>query len=95
MPAPQSSSRSRVRKALGVMIQVRRLARVKTISATLTQAAAEYVSKPEHIKELISHLNTSPDPSTPKLPPYYQIVIKVKVNGGVPVQISYVTHHVL
>ncbi len=60
-----------------------------------TQAAAEYVSKPEHIKELISHLNLSGDPNTPKLPPYYQIVIKVKVNGSVPVQISYVTHHVL
>jgi hypothetical protein len=60
-----------------------------------TQAAAEYVSKPEHIKELISHLNVSSNPDTPKLPAYYQIVIKVKVNGGVPVQIAYVTHHVL
>lgn len=60
-----------------------------------TQAAAEYVSKPEHIKELISHLNISGDPNTLKLPAYYQVLIKVKVNGGVPVQLSYVTHHVL
>jgi hypothetical protein len=60
-----------------------------------TQAAAEYVSKPEHIKELISQLNISSDPNTLKLPDYYQVLIKVKVNGGVPVQLSYVTHHVL
>lgn len=60
-----------------------------------TQAAAEYVSKPEHIKELIAHLNLSSDTNAPKLPAYYQVLIKVKVNGGVPVQLSYVTHHVL
>ena len=31
----------------------------------------------------------------PKLPEDYQILIKVKVAGGVPIDISYVTHHVL
>ena len=60
-----------------------------------TQAAAEYVTKPEHIKDLIAHLDTSQSPDAPKLPLFYQVLIKVKVNGGVPVQISYVTHHVL
>jgi hypothetical protein len=60
-----------------------------------TQAAAEYVTKPEYIRELIAHLNTSPAGATPKLPAFYQIVIKVKVNGEVPVQTTYVTHHVL
>jgi hypothetical protein len=60
-----------------------------------TQAAAEYVSKPEHIKEMISHLSGSSITGSPKLPAYYQVLIKVKVNGGVPVQISYVTHHIL
>jgi hypothetical protein len=60
-----------------------------------TQAAAEYMSKPEHMEELISRLNTSPDLKSPVLPPFYQVLIKVKVNGGVPVQISYVTHHAL
>lgn len=60
-----------------------------------TQAAAEYVSNPEHIKELLTHLNTTDDPTNPKLPVYYQVLIKVKVNGGVPVQLSYVTHHIL
>ena len=60
-----------------------------------TQAAAEYVTKPEHIKDLIAHLDTSQSGDSPKLPLFYQVLIKVKVNGGVPVQISYVTHHVL
>jgi hypothetical protein len=60
-----------------------------------TQAAAEYVTKPEHIKDLITHLDTSQSGDSPKLPLFYQVLIKVKVNGGVPVQISYVTHHVL
>lgn len=60
-----------------------------------TQAAAEYVTKPEYVQELISHLNTSTNGAAPKLPAFYQIVIKAKVNGGVPVQIDYVTHHVL
>ena len=31
----------------------------------------------------------------PKLPEDYQILIKVKVAGGVPIDISYVTRHVL
>jgi hypothetical protein len=60
-----------------------------------TQAAAEYVTRPEYVKDLIDHLNVSPPGETPRLPPYYQIVVKVKVNGGVPLQISYVTHHIL
>ncbi len=60
-----------------------------------TQAAVEYVTKSEYIKELISHLNLSPADEPPQLPAFYQILIRVKVSGGVPIQISYVTHHVL
>jgi hypothetical protein len=60
-----------------------------------TQAAAEYVTRPEYIKDLISHLNTAPPGEPPHLPRFYQVLIRVKVNGSVPVQVSYVTHHVL
>lgn len=60
-----------------------------------TQAAAEYVTKPEYVKDLIAHLSASSAEGSQKLPSYFQILIKVKVNGGVPVQMSYVTHHVL
>jgi hypothetical protein len=59
-----------------------------------TQAAAEYVTRPECIKDLIAHLNPEAG-GPPRLPAYFQILLRVKVNGGVPVQISYVTHHVL
>jgi hypothetical protein len=60
-----------------------------------TQAAAEYVTKPEHMKDLVAHLNAAADGDSPRLPAFYQVLVKVKVNGGVPVQLSYVTHHVL
>lgn len=60
-----------------------------------TQAAVEYVTVPEYAKEMISRLNTSADASRPVLPDYYQVLIQVKVNDGVPVQVFYVTHHVL
>jgi len=69
----------------------RRLFILAGVTTFGTQAAAEYVTKPEYIRDLIAHLDT---PSS-SLPAFYQIVIKVKVNGGVPVQLSYVTHHVL
>ncbi|HJQ69757.1 MAG TPA: hypothetical protein VKA70_12330 [Blastocatellia bacterium] len=59
-----------------------------------TQAAAEYVTRPEYVKELIDKLNAA-SADAPRLPSYYQVLVKVKVNGGVPVQISYVTHHAL
>jgi hypothetical protein len=65
------------------------------LTTTGTQAAAEYVTKPAYLDELISHLNISTDSARPALPPFYQIVIRAKVNDGVPVQIEYVTHHVL
>jgi hypothetical protein len=68
------------------------LAGITTIG---TQASVEYVTKPEYMRDLIRHLNTAPAASPPKLPDNYQILLRVKVNGGVPVQVSYVTHHVL
>ncbi len=60
-----------------------------------TQAAAEYVTRPAYIKNMIRRLNTAGAGEPPRLPANYQVLVRVKVNGGVPVQISYVTHHVL
>lgn len=60
-----------------------------------TQAAVEYVTQPEYLRDLTSHLNIAPPGEAPQFPSYYQVVLKVKVSGGVPIQISYVTHHVL
>jgi hypothetical protein len=58
-----------------------------------TQAAAEYVTRPDYIRDLVKHLNTAPAGEEPKLPENFQTLVKVKVNGGVPAHISYVTHH--
>jgi hypothetical protein len=73
----------------------RRLLILAGVTTFGTQAAAEYVTKPEYIKELTANMNTAPPGEPPQLPAYYQVVIKVKVNGGVPVHLSYVTHHAL
>lgn len=81
-----------VLKGLGGRNRMMILAGVTTYG---TQAAAEYVTKPEYIQDLIAHLQSSPNSNATTLPSYYQVLLKVKVNGGVPVQISYVTHHVL
>ncbi len=73
----------------------RRLLILSGITTLGTQACAEYVTKPEYVRELIKELNTSGPGSKPELPAYYQVLLKVKINDSVPVQTSYVTHHVL
>lgn len=60
-----------------------------------TQAAVEYVTRPDYIRDLVRNLNTAPAGEPPKLPVNFQALVRVKVNGGVPVQFSYVTHHKL
>jgi hypothetical protein len=59
-----------------------------------TQAAAEYVSNPEYMKELVTHLKAGPGGSG-SIPSYFQVLIRVRINGGVPVHTDYVTHHAL
>jgi hypothetical protein len=58
-----------------------------------TQAAVEYVTKPDYIRDLVRNLNTATTGGQPRLPFNFQVLVRVKVNGGVPVQVSYVTHH--
>jgi len=59
-----------------------------------TQAAAEYVTNPDYMKDLVTHLKAGPGGSG-SIPSYYQVLIRVKINGGVPVHTDYVTHHPL
>jgi hypothetical protein len=56
-----------------------------------TLAAAEWITQPWHAKELVQRLRT---PSG-EIPRYYQVVLKVAFKQGIPVQSSYVFHHVL
>lgn len=57
-----------------------------------TGGAAEYVTRPDTMKEMFEKMGLKPEEP---LPAAFQYVIKVKLNEGVPVQFSYVTHHVL
>jgi hypothetical protein len=59
-----------------------------------TQAATEYVTDAENIRDLQKRLGGS-GPFSSSLPASFQVLLKVKVNGGVPVQTAYVTHHIL
>jgi hypothetical protein len=57
-----------------------------------TGGAAEYVTRPDTMKEMFQKMQLKPDAP---LPAAFQYVIKVKLNEGIPVQLSYVTHHIL
>jgi hypothetical protein len=60
-----------------------------------TQAAAEYLTRPESVRELAARLSAAPGAPAHALPDSYQVLLKVKITGGVPVQTSYLTHHTL
>jgi hypothetical protein len=57
-----------------------------------TGGAAEYVTRPDTMKDLFQQMKL--DPAKP-LPNAFQAVIRVKLNEGVPVQMNYVTHQIL
>jgi hypothetical protein len=56
-----------------------------------TQAAAEWLTQPWHARQLAMKLRT---PSG-GIPRHFQVVLKVAFKQGVPVQSTYVFHHVL
>lgn len=56
-----------------------------------TQAAAEYVSSPSSVADLISRLGAKP--GTDDVPAYFQAVLKVEIMRGDVLSVSYVTGH--
>lgn len=56
-----------------------------------TQAAAEYVTKKEHLGTLNQHLAQLSGKSGP--PKYYQVLLKVDVDNGIPITASIVAIH--
>jgi len=56
-----------------------------------TRAAVEYVTRKQYAQELVSKIQVAPG----VLPSEFQVVLKVRYRALVPVDISYVTHHVL
>lgn len=58
-----------------------------------TQAAAEYVTKKEYLNILNQRLQQLSGPSGP--PKYYQVLLKVDVDNGIPITASILTIHKL
>lgn len=56
----------------------------------LMWALAECVSNPEHVKEIVSHLQ-SPSGEFPRA---FQVIIQATFEANVPVKIRYVTHRI-
>jgi hypothetical protein len=56
-----------------------------------TFAAAEWLTQPWRARELVNHLRAPGG----ELPRYFQVVLKVTFKQGIPVESSYVFHHVL
>jgi hypothetical protein len=56
-----------------------------------TFAAAEWLTQPQRARELVKRLKTA----SGGLPRYFQVVIKVGFKQGIPVESSYVFHHVV
>ena len=59
-----------------------------------TLAAAEYVTEPEHLRQLNQHLAECRERAgAPEHAPYFQVLLRAEVKDNQPVAISYVTHH--
>jgi len=56
-----------------------------------TWAATQYVTQPQHAKDLVARLRLA----SGKMPEAYQVVIRAKLRDQVPIETSYVTHRVL
>jgi len=56
-----------------------------------TWAATEYVTNPTYARELVGRV-AAPNG---RLPDAYQIVVRAKIKGGVPIGVSYVIHRAL
>jgi hypothetical protein len=58
-----------------------------------TEAAAEYITNPDYLSNLTDRLRQLSDPSS--LPKYYQVLLRVGVDRGMPTTITLVTVHEL
>jgi hypothetical protein len=58
-----------------------------------TQAAAEYVTRKEYLSELNRRLQQMPGEGGP--PKYYQVLLKVNVDNGIPTTVSILAIHTL
>jgi len=72
----------------------RRVLVLSGVNTWCTLAAAEYVTEPEHLRQLDQHLAECRDRSGAKEHQmYFQVLVRVEIKDDQPVAINYVTHH--
>ena len=57
-----------------------------------TGAATEYATRQDTMRGLLEKMNLN---ARAPLPKAFQVVVKAKLNSGIPVKLSYVTHHII
>ncbi len=71
----------------------RRILMLSGCNTWATLAAAEYVTQPEHLRELNAKLRQCPHAKNNTHPPYFQVLVRAEVKDNQPISIHYVTHH--
>jgi len=71
----------------------RRILMLSGCNTWATLAAAEYVTQPEHLRELNAQLRRCPNAKDNAHPPYFQVLVRAEVKDNQPISIRYITHH--
>ncbi len=71
----------------------RRILMLSGSNTWATLAAAEYVTQPEHLRQLNAQLRQCPQAKGNVHPPYFQVLVRAEVKDNQPISIHYVTHH--
>jgi hypothetical protein len=70
-----------------------RLVVLSCSSTAGTGAAAEYVTRPDTVRDLLRQMGV--DPRAHRTPRAFQVVVRARIKRGVPIRLSHVAHHVL
>jgi hypothetical protein len=73
----------------------KRIAVLGGLTTLGTQAAAEFATSPNQIRELASRLGTDSANASGKLPPFFQVVLKVDIMKGDLLRVKYITGHAI
>ncbi len=71
----------------------RRILMLSGSNTWATLAAAEYVTQPEHLRQLNDQLRQCPHTKGSTHPPYFQVLVRAEVKDNQPISVQYVTHH--
>lgn len=71
----------------------RRILMLSGSNTWATLAAAEYVTQPEHMRELNARLHQCRNAKGNAHPPYFQVLVRAEVKDNQPISIHYITHH--